>query len=78
MELLAMFILAVAGAGAGYGASTTLQKRKAGAAADQAQKELDKAKREASKIVTAAREDAAGSGRTRGRVFRRRPARQRG
>jgi len=59
MELLAMFILAVAGAGAGYGASTTLQKRKAGAAADQAQKELDKAKREASKIVTAAREDAA-------------------
>lgn len=59
MEVLLPIILAVVGAGAGYGASTTLQKRKSGAAADQAQKELDKAKREASKIVTTAREDAA-------------------
>lgn len=59
MEILFAIVLAVVGAGAGYGASTTLQKRKSGAAAEQAQKELDKAKREASKLVTAAREDAA-------------------
>lgn len=58
MELVAI-ILALAGVAAGYGGSTVLQKRKTGAAADQAQKELDKAKREASKIVTTAREDAA-------------------
>jgi ribonuclease Y len=58
MEALAI-ILAIAGLGVGYGASTTLSRRKQGAAADQAQKELDKAKREASKILTTAREDAA-------------------
>ena len=46
MEPLAI-ILAVAGLGVGYGASTYTTKKKIGSAADEASKELEKARKEA-------------------------------
>jgi len=52
-------VLAVVGLGVGYGANTYLTKRRIGTAEDQAKKELDKAQREADKLLVTAREDAA-------------------
>lgn len=57
MSLLTI-ILALVGIGAGFGANMFITKRKLGSAADQADKELEKAKREASKLVHDARDEA--------------------
>ncbi len=51
-------ILAVVGIGAGFGASTFVQKQKSGEVEAKAKKELEKAKREASTILTKAKDEA--------------------
>jgi len=51
-------LLLVVGLAVGFGGTTAVNKRKQGAAADQAQKELSKAKKEADKLVADAREEA--------------------
>lgn len=58
MEIVAI-VLAIVGLGAGYGGSQVMTKRKAGAAADAAAKELKKAQKEASELVAKANKDAA-------------------
>ena len=50
-------VLALAGIGVGFGANTVVAKRKLGSAQDQADKELTKAKKQASKLVEEAREE---------------------
>jgi len=57
MIILAI-VLAVVGLGAGFGVNETINRKKGGAAADQAKKELEKAKKEATKITDDAREEA--------------------
>jgi ribonuclease Y len=51
-------ILAVVGIGAGFGASTYVQKQKSGQVEANAKKELEKAKREASAILSKAKDEA--------------------
>lgn len=51
-------ILAVVGIGAGFGASTFVQKQKSGEVEAKAKKELEKAKREASTILSKAKDEA--------------------
>ena len=51
-------VLAVVGVGVGFVADQILVKRKAGTAADQAAKELEKAKKESTKLVNDARAEA--------------------
>lgn len=58
MELIAIVLAVVLGGGAGYGANYALTKRKTGNAADLAAKELEKAKKEANKIVADARNES--------------------
>jgi ribonuclease Y len=58
MDVLTI-VLVLAGIGAGFGANTVVTKRKLGSAADQADKELAKAKREAVQMKEEAREEAA-------------------
>ncbi|MGH7157969.1 MAG: ribonuclease Y [Candidatus Saccharimonadales bacterium] len=57
MEVLTI-VLAVAGLGVGFGANSYITKRKMGSAAEQAGKELTRAKREAAKLLDDAREEA--------------------
>lgn len=51
-------VLVLFGIGAGFGANTVIAKKRQGAAADQASKELEKAEKESSKLLSKAREDA--------------------
>lgn len=57
MEILAI-LLAIAGLGAGYGASTYTNKKKSADAESKAEKELEKAKKEANRLVDEARSEA--------------------
>lgn len=57
MDILTI-VLAVVGIGVGFGSSTMLTKRRLGSAAAAASEELEKAKREASKLVASAKEEA--------------------
>lgn len=56
--MIVTIVLALVGLAIGYGGATVVTKKKIGSAADEAQKELDKAKRESSKIVHEARDEA--------------------
>jgi ribonuclease Y len=58
MEILAV-VLAVAGLGIGYGGTTYVERRKNAEKEDQAEKELARAKKEATKVVQDARDEAA-------------------
>jgi len=58
MIILAI-VLAIVGLGAGFGGNEAINRKRSGAAADQAKKELDKAKKESSKINDEAKEEAA-------------------
>ena len=58
MELVAIVLALVLGSGAGYGANYAVTKRKTGSAADLAAKELEKAKKEANKLVADARNES--------------------
>ena len=51
-------LLGLVGLAVGFGANTVIMKRRQGAAEDQAQKELTKAKKEAAKLLDDAREEA--------------------
>jgi ribonuclease Y len=51
-------VLVLLGIGAGFGASTAVTKRKLGSVADEAEKELKKARKEADKLVADARTEA--------------------
>ena len=57
MIILAI-VLAIVGLGAGYGTNEAINRKRGGAAADQAKKELEKAKKDASKITEEAKEEA--------------------
>ncbi len=57
MFILAI-VLAVVGLGAGFGTNEAINRKRGGAAAEQAKKELEKAKKEASKITDEAKEEA--------------------
>ena len=51
-------VLAVAGLAVGFGANTVITKKRQGSAADEAAKELSKAKKEAAKLIEEAKEEA--------------------
>ena len=51
-------LLAVLGVAIGFGVSTVITKQKAGSAEAKAQKELQKAKKEADKMIVEAREES--------------------
>jgi ribonuclease Y len=57
MIILAI-VLAVVGLGAGFGVNETINRKRNGATADQSKKELEKAKKDATKITEEAREEA--------------------
>jgi len=57
MIILAI-VLAIVGLGAGFGTNEAINRKRGGAAADQAKKELEKAKKDASKITEEAKEEA--------------------
>lgn len=58
MELLLAVLFGVAGLGGGYGVATAVAKKKSAAADDVVAKELDKAKKEANRLVDEARTEA--------------------
>jgi len=51
-------VLSLAGLAVGFGANMAVTKKRIGTATDQANKELEKAKREGSKIINDARNEA--------------------
>jgi ribonuclease Y len=56
--IIIAIVLAVVGLGAGFGTNEVINRKRSGAAADQAKKELEKAKKEATKLTDEAREEA--------------------
>ena len=58
MDPIVSIALAVVGLGAGFGANAVLVRRKQGNAVNQAEKELEKAKKEATKLVNEARSES--------------------
>lgn len=59
MEIVAIVLAVVLGGGAGFGANTVVTKRRLGSAQDAADKEKQKAKKEAAKLLEETREEAA-------------------
>lgn len=58
ISIVLIMVALAAGSGAGFATSNVLTKRKVGSAADQADKELEKAKKEAGKLINEARSES--------------------